>query len=135
MTRFDATQPLEVALWNFQEVVEESGAHVTYDALQPVRMREVHLRQLFENLISNAIKYRASTAAEVEITARSKTVLAFSRIQDNGIGIPPEYHGQIFEIFKRLHTNTRYPGTGMGLAICRRIVKHYRGNIWVESEV
>ncbi len=131
----DPGPPLELALASLQLVIRSSGASVNYDKLCRLRIKEVHLQQLFQNLIGNAIKYRSEQAPEIRITTKTEKGWCFYSIQDNGIGIPSEYHGQIFEIFKRLHTNTKYPGTGVGLAICRRIVERYGGNIWVESEL
>jgi signal transduction histidine kinase len=131
----DPKQPLELALANLRETVRETGASITYGRLCPVRIREVHLQQLFQNLIGNGIKYRGERAPVIDITAIIQDGYCRYSVRDNGIGIPAEYHEQIFGIFKRLHTNAKYPGTGMGLAICRRIVERYRGTIWVESEV
>ena len=100
-----------------------------------VRMHESHLAQVFQNLIGNAIKYRnKEEPLKIRLTtSRSGDFWLFS-IADNGIGVSAEYQKAIFEIFKRLHTNGEYSGTGMGLAICQRIVERYHGKIWVESE-
>jgi light-regulated signal transduction histidine kinase (bacteriophytochrome) len=130
----DPTEPLELALHNLRERIRESGASITYDSLLPVRMRKVHLQQLFQNLIGNALKYRSEEAPTVQISCSSSAGYCVYSIRDNGLGIPPGYQEQIFGIFKRLHTEGKYPGTGMGLAICRRIVERYRGTIWVQSE-
>lgn len=130
-----AREPLEIALKNLSGSIQESGARITAADLPAVRIREIHLSQIFQNLIGNAIKYRADDPPDVRIDARkeSSTVWRFS-VEDNGIGIPREYRETVFGIFKRLHTNEQYSGTGMGLAICQRIVERYRGRIWVESE-
>ncbi len=88
----------------------------------------------FQNLIGNAIKYRSERPLEINIDGGSEHGYCLFSIQDNGIGIAHEYEEYIFGIFKRLHSSGDYPGTGMGLAICRRIVERYRGSIWVESE-
>jgi signal transduction histidine kinase len=94
------------------------------------------LRQLFQNLVGNAIKYRdASRTPEVRIGAALEGSVWIFSVQDNGIGIPAKYKEQIFGLFKRLHTSSKYSGTGIGLAICHRIVEQYRGQIWVQSEV
>lgn len=100
-----------------------------------VRMRESHLAQLFQNLIGNAIKYRRENEElSIRVSAEKADGSWIFRIADNGIGVPVEYKERIFGIFKRLHSASRYSGTGMGLAICQRIVERYRGRIWVESE-
>jgi light-regulated signal transduction histidine kinase (bacteriophytochrome) len=92
------------------------------------------LVQLFQNLIGNGIKYHGARAPRVHVSAlRNDGAWVFS-VSDNGIGIEPEQHHRIFEIFRRLHTQREYPGTGIGLAVCRRIVERHGGSIWVESE-
>jgi light-regulated signal transduction histidine kinase (bacteriophytochrome) len=107
---------------------------VTHSDLPSVRLHAFQLEQLFQNLIGNAIRYRSDAAPRIHITGeRSGSHCLFS-VKDNGIGIPPEFKEQIFGIFKRLHTTAEYPGTGMGLAICQRIVERAGGRIWVESE-
>jgi len=113
----------------------ESGTTVTFDSLPPVRVHSTHLRQLFQNLIGNAIKYRSpERAAEVHVSAEQQSGFWVFTVSDNGIGIPPEYKEHIFGLFKRLHSGDEYSGTGIGLAICHRIVERYHGRIWVESE-
>lgn len=129
-----ARGPLEVALENLSGAIRESGAQISAANFPEVRMRESHLAQIFQNLIGNAIKYRGEEPLRVQLHAsREPTAWCFS-VADNGIGIPWEYRETVFGIFKRLHTNDKYTGTGMGLAICQRIVERYRGRIWVESE-
>jgi light-regulated signal transduction histidine kinase (bacteriophytochrome) len=130
-----ATQPLEGALANLAQAIAESGARVLCHALPTVRIRETHLQQLFQNLIGNAIKYRREVPLCVTVAAKRLDGHWLFSVRDNGIGIRPEYKETIFGIFKRLHTNERYSGTGMGLAICQRIVERYRGRIWVDSEL
>jgi light-regulated signal transduction histidine kinase (bacteriophytochrome) len=129
-----ANKPLEAALANLAQAIRESGAEVVFSDLPTVTMREIHLQQLFQNLIGNAIKYRSEEPLCVRVGATRQDGRWLFSIKDNGIGIRPEYKETIFGIFKRLHTNDRYSGTGMGLAICQRIVERYRGRIWVESE-
>jgi light-regulated signal transduction histidine kinase (bacteriophytochrome) len=99
-------------------------------------MHGVHLQQVFQNLVGNAIKYRGpERTPEVYVTGvRQGGCYAFS-VRDNGIGIDPQHRETIFELFKRLHTQQEYVGTGLGLAICQRIVERYDGRIWVESEL
>jgi light-regulated signal transduction histidine kinase (bacteriophytochrome) len=98
-------------------------------------MRQVHLVQLFQNLISNSIKYRKQEPPRIHISAgpHQGDSWLFS-VKDNGIGIEPEYQQQVFGIFRRLHGHEQYPGTGIGLAICRRIVEQHGGRIWVDSK-
>jgi signal transduction histidine kinase len=96
-------------------------------------MHETQLIQVFQNLISNAIKYRSAEKPVIRISGRREGGLCRFSVSDNGIGIAPEYHDQIFGLFKRLHGN-EVPGTGVGLAICSKIVNRYRGRIQVESE-
>ena len=130
-----AAKPLEVALANLAVTIRETEAHITIGELPKVRMREIHLAQLFQNLIGNALKYRReSLTPQVSVTALHVQGRFVFSIADNGIGIGPEYKESIFGIFKRLHTNSTYSGTGMGLAICQRIVERYLGRIWVESK-
>jgi signal transduction histidine kinase len=93
-----------------------------------------HLQQLFQNLIGNAIKYRREEKLQVRVAAAKADGHWVLSVEDNGIGIPAEYHEMVFGIFKRLHSGQSYSGTGMGLAICQRIVEQYGGRIWVESE-
>jgi signal transduction histidine kinase len=130
-----AKKPLEGSLANLAQAVAESGARVEFQSLPAVRIRETHLQQLFQNLIGNAIKYRREEPLCVIVAAIRLDGHWLFSVRDNGIGIRPEYKETIFGIFKRLHTNERYSGTGMGLAICQRIVEQYRGRIWVESEL
>jgi signal transduction histidine kinase len=129
-----ASAPLGAAISNLAEAIKESGAQVVACRLPAVRMREIHLQQLFQNLIGNAIKYRGTEPLCVQVGAERDDRWWRFRVQDNGIGIKPEYREVIFGIFKRLHSKDKYSGTGMGLAICQRIVERYRGRIWVESE-
>ena len=130
-----AAKPLESALANLAQATAESRARVEFQTLPTVRIREIHLQQLFQNLIGNAIKYRREDPLCVVVAASRMNGHWLFSVRDNGIGIRPEYKETIFGIFKRLHTNERYSGTGMGLAICQRIVERYRGRIWVESEL
>jgi signal transduction histidine kinase len=95
----------------------------------------MHLQQVFQNLIGNAIKYRSrERLARVHVTAERQGGYWLFAVSDNGIGIDPEYRENVFGLFKRLHTSHEYSGTGIGLAICQRIVDRYHGRIWVESE-
>jgi light-regulated signal transduction histidine kinase (bacteriophytochrome) len=99
-----------------------------------VQAHEIRVVQLLQNLIGNAIKYRSAEAPRIHISAECREGVVLFSVQDNGIGIEPEFSQQIFGIFKRLH-GQNYPGTGIGLAICQRIVERYNGRIWVDSKV
>ncbi len=126
---------LERALENLGVVIQESQAVVTHDELPPVRGDATQLTELFQNLISNAIKFRGSRPPAVHVGARAEDGRWVFSVADNGIGIPPEYKESIFAVFKRLHRKEEYPGTGIGLAICKKVVEHHGGTIWVESEL
>ena len=128
----DCGAVMEKVLLNLQVSIQQSGASVEWSELPTVPAHEVRMVQLFQNLIGNAIKYRALEPPKVHICAGCQDSGWIFRVQDNGIGIDPEYAQQIFGVFKRLHGHN-YPGTGIGLAICQRIVENYGGRIWVES--
>jgi light-regulated signal transduction histidine kinase (bacteriophytochrome) len=131
----DANAVLTKVLSNLQQRIDQSGAIVTFGRLPTVNVVEIHLVQLFQNLIGNAIKYANDRPPRVEVYAiRHEGAWLFS-VKDNGIGIDPEYKEQVFGLFKRLHTNAEYSGTGIGLAICQKIVERYGGRIWVESKL
>lgn len=135
MEHVNANQALDRALTNLTAVIQESGASVTHDSLPPVLVNALQLEQLFQNLISNAVRYRSDEPPRIHITAtESNDGCWIFSVQDNGIGIDAQYKEYIFGIFKRLHSAAEYPGTGMGLAICKRIVEGAGGRIWVESE-
>ncbi|NJM90468.1 MAG: GAF domain-containing protein [Hydrococcus sp. RU_2_2] len=143
----DAKASLEVAIANLKIAINETGAVVKYDSLPQIMADASQLTQLFQNLIANAIKFRRENVPpQIEIgAARSeKENLARSPkknssewlfwVRDNGIGIEPQYGDRIFVIFQRLHGRGKYPGTGIGLSICKKIVERHGGSIWVESE-
>jgi PAS domain S-box-containing protein len=130
----DAGQILDTALAALESAITESDAAITRTALPRVRMHAFQLEQLFQNLIGNAIRYRSSEKPRIHVAAEKRDKDWLFSVRDNGIGIDPQYKEQIFEIFKRLHSAAAYPGTGMGLAICQRIVERAGGRIWVESE-
>jgi len=130
-----AVRPLEAALESLAGAIRESDAQISVGQMPVVRMRESHLSQIFQNLIGNAIKYRKKNERLlIQVSARRADGGWIFSVADNGIGVPPAYKETIFGIFKRLHTNSEYSGTGMGLAICQRIIERYGGRIWVESE-
>ena len=120
-------------LKNLGAAVEESGASVKHDPLPTVMADDTQLDQLFQNLIGNAIKYRGKDAPCVEVKAEPRGSEWVFAVRDNGIGIEPRYHNRVFEMFQRLHVREEYSGTGIGLAICKKIVEHHGGRIWVDS--
>jgi PAS domain S-box-containing protein len=131
----DAGEALARVVANLSGAISESGATVTSDSLPLLRVHATQLQQLFQNLIGNAVKYRRPEAPpmiNVRVQRAGESWL-FS-VSDNGLGIEAEYKERVFGLFKRLHTGDEYSGTGIGLAICQRIVERYHGRIWVESE-
>ncbi len=130
----DCTAVLDQSLVNLRTAIEETGAMVTYDSLPTVSADASQLVQLFQNLIGNAIKFRSEESPRVHVSAeQTENGYVFS-VRDNGIGIDPEYGERIFAIFQRLHNQVDYPGTGIGLAICKKIVQRHGGRVWVDSE-
>jgi PAS domain S-box-containing protein len=122
------------ALKNLQIIIEKKQAIVSHDPLPTVMADHVQLGQLFQNLIGNAIKFQGPEPPHVHVSeSRNGNGWVFS-VRDNGIGIAPEYAERIFGIFQRLHSLEKYPGTGIGLAVCKKIVEHHGGRIWVESD-
>jgi light-regulated signal transduction histidine kinase (bacteriophytochrome) len=128
----DCAAVMEKVVLNLRASIEQDDASVTFDSLPTVQGHETRLVQLFQNLVGNGIKYRSSEPPQIQVTAQLRDADWLFSVRDNGIGIKPEYFQQVFGIFKRLHGNA-YPGTGIGLAICQRIVERYGGRIWVES--
>ncbi len=121
-------------LENLQVLIEENDALITHDRLPEIEGSRSHMMQLLQNLISNALKFRGSQPPQIHIAAaRQGSNWQFS-VADNGIGIAPAFQGQIFEVFKRLHPHQGFSGTGIGLAICKKIVEMHQGEIWVNSE-
>lgn len=121
-------------LTNLKVAIEESGATITRDPLPTLYADGLQIGQLLQNLVGNAIKFRREEPLHVHISAERREQEWLFAIRDNGIGIDPEYANRIFEIFQRLHGRGSYPGTGIGLAICKKIVERHRGHIWVESQ-
>ena len=122
------------ALDNVRAAVEESRAVVTHDPLPTVMADERQLLQLFQNLLSNALKFRGDQPPRVHVSAERHDHEWRFAVRDNGIGIDPQYADKIFVIFQRLHNIGEYPGTGIGLAICKKIVERHGGRIWLESQ-
>jgi signal transduction histidine kinase len=114
--------------------IVETNARVSCAVLPRLEVHEVHLTQLFQNLIGNALKYRGEAPPEVRISADRMDGMWKLTVADNGIGIEAGYQRQIFGLFQRLHGGGKYTGSGIGLAICQKIVQRYGGGIWVESE-
>lgn len=127
----DANSVLTAALENLHTPIDEAQARIESTSLPRVRVHAIHLLQLFQNIIGNAIKYRGDEPPHVLVKAEQVTDGWRFSIADNGIGIEPRYAQQVFGIFKRLHGD-KYGGTGIGLAICQKIVERYGGRIWVE---
>ncbi len=126
-------ETLDTVLQNLKVTIGDVGATITHDPLPPIEFDPMRLSQLFQNLLANAIKYRGERQPTVHITARKSGSETQFSISDNGIGIDPQYAEQIFGIFKRLH-GREYEGTGIGLAMCKKIVERQGGRIWVESK-
>lgn len=129
----DTEAVLEGVLLNLDRMIRNTQASVTHDPLPKVLCDSSQLGQLFRHLIVNAITFRRQEPPCVHISAVEEPNQAVFSVQDNGLGIDPRFHEQIFALFKRLHGRD-YPGSGLGLAICKRIVDQYGGRIWVESE-
>jgi PAS domain S-box-containing protein len=125
---------LQNALKNLQIAIEDSQAKITHDPLPTVMGDSIQLGQLFQNLIGNAIKFRGEKPPSVHVTAERQATEWLFSFRDDGIGIDSQYAERIFVIFQRLHTKEEYPGTGIGLALCKKIVERHSGRIWVESE-
>ena len=122
------------ALENLRESIKDSNAEVSVGPLPKVLADATQLAQLFQNLIGNAIKYRNKRRPEIHVDARPNGNDWVFSVKDNGIGIEPQYFERIFQMFQRLHTRKDYSGTGIGLAICRKIIERHGGKIWVESQ-
>jgi PAS domain S-box-containing protein len=129
----DLNVVIENVQQNLKASIDESGAVLTNDPLPLLHAHRAHFQSLFQNLIGNAIKYRSAQPPRIHISVQQVDGELRFTVSDNGIGIPAEYHKHIFEVFRRLHSR-KIPGTGVGLAICQRIVERYGGRIWVESQ-
>jgi light-regulated signal transduction histidine kinase (bacteriophytochrome) len=130
----DSEKVLQWALMNLQARIEETGAVISNDPLPQITADQSQMVQLFQNLIGNSLKYRSDDPPRVHVTATKTGDVWLFSISDNGVGIPAQHGEAVFTAFKRLH-GSESPGTGLGLALCKRIVERHRGRIWVESEV
>jgi PAS domain S-box-containing protein len=131
---FRATDALKTALANLQGAISESGAKIEFDALPAIHADRTQISQLFQNLIGNAIKFRRDGESPlIRISAAPEGGFWHFTVEDNGIGIEKEYLDRVFLIFQRLHERNKYPGTGIGLAIAKKVIEHHGGRIWIES--
>jgi PAS domain S-box-containing protein len=128
----DANTALSLAIENLRGASDQSRATITFDRLPHVRMKTIQLVQIFQNLIGNAIHYRDDDVPKIHISAVDRDGQWVFSCKDNGIGVAPQYQEKIFEPFERLHGHDR-PGSGIGLAVCKKIIGRFRGRIWVES--
>ena len=126
---------LEDVLRSLKCPITATAALVTHDHLPTVRGNTTHLTLVFRNLIENALLYHCSTPPRVHVWARRCSYNWLFAVRDNGIGIEPQYAKQILLIFERLHTQTEYPGTGMGLTLSKKVIERLGGKIWVESQI
>ncbi|HEY2381960.1 MAG TPA: PAS domain S-box protein [Terriglobia bacterium] len=131
----DLDKVLHRALENLQVAMEESKADITWDAMPTILADEFQMGQLFQNLVGNALKFRApDRRPAIHISAERRTMEWIFSVRDNGIGIDPQFGDRIFIIFQRLHLKNEYPGTGIGLTICKKIVERHGGRIWLEPQ-
>ena len=135
LTAVDWEALLTHVLKNLQGAIGKSGATITYDPLPTISGDATRLGQVLQNLIANALKFRGPAPPHIHVSAQRQEKKWVFAVRDNGIGFDPQYAEQIFAVFQRLHSRQEYPGTGIGLAICKKIVERHGGRIWVESEV
>ena len=133
-TSFDAQEALELALRNLADSIAQSGAVITHEPLPVLHGIPGQFLRLMQNLLSNAIKFQKSGAQpRIHVGVQEQESAWLFTVRDNGIGIAPQYHEKIFESFRRLHTRREYDGSGLGLALCKKIIAHHAGTIWVQS--
>ena len=130
----DCNTVLDQSLVNLSATIKETRAVITSDDLPTVMADETQVAQLLQNLVSNAVKFRGEDSPRIHISCEQENNEWILSVSDNGIGIDPAYHERIFAIFQRLHGKSEYPGTGIGLAICKKIVERHGGRMWLESE-
>jgi PAS domain S-box-containing protein len=133
LSRVETDRALDDALTNLKPAIESAQAVITRDPLPTVTADAIQFVQLFQNLVSNAVKFHAAAPPHVHISARRENGEWVFAVQDNGIGIDPAHKGKLFVMFQRLHPRHQYPGTGIGLALCKMIVERLGGRIWVDS--
>ena len=132
---FNAGEALDAALTNLKSPIEECQVEIIRDSLPVIHADESQIIRVFQNLIGNALKFRKKgVQPKIHIKAQKEGHEYIFSVQDNGIGIEPQYTDRIFEVFKRLHAIGEYEGTGIGLAIVKRIIERHHGRVWVESE-
>jgi signal transduction histidine kinase len=129
----DVTAVLQETLSTLEMVIRDTQAKITWATLPTIQANPLQIGQLLQNLIGNALKFRSTAPPRVHVAAELEAYTWRFSVEDNGIGIDPQYAERIFGVFQRLHTRTEYPGTGIGLAICQKIVERHGGRIWVES--
>ncbi len=132
-TQTDCNLVVEIALTNLKELINETKTEIHFEKMPTIMADESQLIQLFQNMVHNAIKFRNNKDPKIDITAQKKVDYWLFGVKDNGIGIDPAYIDRIFMIFQRLHARSEYPGSGIGLAICKKIVERHNGKIWFES--
>ena len=125
---------LKQTILNLKSVIDDNNAEITYNELPTIKGDEQLLTQLFQNLISNSIKYRREIIPKINISAMQESSQYLFKLKDNGIGISPKHLDKIFTIFQRLHSKEEYEGTGIGLAIVQKIVHQHGGEVWAESK-
>jgi signal transduction histidine kinase len=122
-------------LQNLRTSIDLSNAEIIVNnEVKYIRGDKIQLSQLFQNLISNGIKFTKNTRPEIVITGKTQDDHSYFSVSDNGIGIAPENLGKVFDLFRRLHSRKEFPGTGIGLSICKKIIERHNGKIWIESE-
>ncbi len=134
LSEVDCEKVLCEVLEDLKMAVQESAAEIAHDPLPVLRADAGQIKQLFANLLSNAIKFRSAEPMRIHVGATRQGDDWIFSVRDNGIGINPKYYTQIFGMYERLHSMSQYPGTGIGLALCKKIVEEYHGRIWVDSE-
>ncbi|UJP06060.1 MAG: ATP-binding protein [Nitrosomonas sp.] len=134
MVDIDCSQLLKNVLTDLSIIINENGATITYDSLPVIKGIPFQFSQLFYNLISNAIKFRGRNPPEVHIGVKEESIEWVFFVSDNGIGIEVQYWDRVFRVFQRLHSRKEYAGTGIGLAICKKVIDQHKGRIWVKSE-